>query len=175
MTIQPISNSNQYLSVLGSRNSGNSNQSVSALNNDFQTLASDILAMSNSSGAGSTSGSGSQDQVSVSQDAVQKALAQVQSDIANLRVGHSERAGTTPSSPSSSDERNECRKRLCHWRRRFHSGDDRCCQSDRVTLFRFRLSSIRADGLPWVHPPFLSESRAISIYPSPSENLYREL
>ena len=65
MSIQSVSNTtnNPYLSSLA---------------NDFQTLQSDVKAMENSQSSGNS------DQVTLSQDAVKKAMIQVQSDIASL-------------------------------------------------------------------------------------------
>jgi hypothetical protein len=73
MSIQPVSNSNPY----------------SAVNADFQTLQSDIQAVENP-----TSTAGTQDQVSLSQDALQKALTQFQNDLASLEQGSPGTQGT---------------------------------------------------------------------------------
>ena len=69
MSIQPIS-SNQ------------NNPYVNALATDFQTLLNDIKAYENSPSTGNSSGN--TDQVSLSQDAMNKMMAQIQNDIANL-------------------------------------------------------------------------------------------
>jgi hypothetical protein len=65
MSIQPVSNSSN-------------NPYINSLNNDLQTLQNDLKAFK------STQSSGNSDQVTLSQDALNKAMTQVQNDIASL-------------------------------------------------------------------------------------------
>ncbi|HUL00986.1 MAG TPA: hypothetical protein VLX29_09035, partial [Nitrospirota bacterium] len=67
MSVQPVSNSNS--------------QYVSPLTSDFKTVQDDIKALE------TAQSSGNQDQVSLSQDALQKAMTQFQSDISSLTQG----------------------------------------------------------------------------------------
>ena len=62
-------------------NSTTSNPYLSTLSNDFKTLQNDVQAFENSQSSGS---SGSPDQVTLSQQALNQAMTQVQNDIASL-------------------------------------------------------------------------------------------
>lgn len=68
MSIQPVS-------------STGSNQYVSALSTDVQSLQDDIMALEKANK------SGSQDQITLSQDALQKAIDQFKNDLASLTQG----------------------------------------------------------------------------------------
>jgi hypothetical protein len=66
MSVQPISNSNQY---------------VSALTSDFKTVQDDIKSLETAQSAGN------QDQITLSQEALQKGMTQFQNDLASFTQG----------------------------------------------------------------------------------------